>query len=892
MQSRRSAVLNRVWVFAVFVFTASAVSAQTVGVNPRIAGPINSANRVVIRGNVHPYARPQYDRGLVADSLSMTHMLLVLKRSPEQEASLSTLLSQQQNPSSPQYHQWLTPAQFGRLYGPADTDIMAITDWLASQGFTVNAVSPGRTVVDFSGTAGQVRAAFGTQIHRYVVNGQEHWANASDPQIPAALAPVVAGINSLHNFPLRPLHRVIGTFSKSRTTGEVKPLTPSFTFPGCGASCNALGPNDFAAIYNVLPLWNAGIDGTGQVIAIAQNTNINVQDVHSFRNVFGLPANDPRVIVNGVDPGITDPGAESEADLDVQWAGAVAKNAAIDLVVSASGASDGVTLSAQYIIDNNFAAIMSVSFGQCELFLGVTGNQQISQLWQQAAAEGITVLVAAGDQGSATCDALNAAFAVTGLAVNGLASTPYNVAVGGTSFNDIVNPSLYWNSANTSTTQASAKGYIPETTWNDSCTNAQLVLFGFSADGETNCNDPKAQQDGLLTVTGGGGGVSNCIAPTGASPTNCAGAYPKPVWQAGAGVPNDAARDVPDVSLFSGGRLGTTFYVVCQADLDPGGASCNLNSPFLDFQAIIGTSASTPAFAGMMAMVDQKTGSRQGNANPALYNLAAGLGASCASAAAPAGSCIFYDVTLGTNAMPCLRGSPACTVSGSADTYGVLTGYAAAANYDLASGLGSVNAANLANSWPSSGSNSGAAGFSLESSSVTIAIPAIGQSSSATLTVTGFGGFSGTVNLACSVSPVLGTEAPTCAFSPSAVALDSATTSAATTLQISSTAPQTSSVIFESDRSRPAFLGVIAGLICLASFFFVSEPRKRRTATLLAVVSIILLGASAGCSGGGNSPASTTTVTNIGTPAGNYVVTVTATSGNLKQATNVFVTIP
>ena len=892
MQSRRSAALNQVLFLAVFVFTVSVASAQTPGAAPRINGPINNASRVVVRGNVHPYARPQFDRGPVPDSLPLQHMLLVLKRSPEQEASLDALLSAQQSPSSAQYHQWLSPTQFGRLFGPADADITAITDWLVSQGFTVTSVSPGRTVIDFSGTAGQVRATFRTEIHRYVVNGQEHWANAADPQIPAALAPVVAGVNSLQNFPFRPLHHVIGAFSKSRTTGAIQPLTPSFVVPGCGASCNAVGPYDFAAIYNVLPLWNAGIDGTGQVIAIAQNSNINVQDVHNFRSLFGLPANDPRVIVNGTDPGITNPDAESEADLDVEWAGAVAKNAAIDLVVSSSGATDGVALSAQYIVDNNFAPVMSVSFGQCELFLGATGNQQISQMWQQAAAEGITVLVAAGDQGSATCDA-DAQFAVTGLAVNGLASTPYNVAVSGTSFNDLATPSLYWNSTNTSTTQASAKGYIPETTWNDSCTNAQLSLIGFSADGETNCNDPKAQQDGLLTVTGGGGGASGCIAPTGSSPTNCAGAYPKPVWQTGAGVPNDSARDLPDISLFSAGPFGRSFYIICQMDQDPGGQPCSLNSPFMDFLGVGGTSASTPAFAGIMAMVDQKTDSRQGNANPVLYTLAAVAGSSCPSSAAPANSCLFYDVTQGTNTMPCLKGSPNCTVSASADTYGVLTGYDSAANYDLASGLGSVNAANLVANWPSSsGLISGPSGFELQSSSRTIAIPALGQSGTATLTVSGFGGFIGTVNLACTVSPSAASSAPTCAFSPSAVAVDAASTTAASTLQVGSTPPQSTAFLLLNNGGGPVPFAAI-GLFGVVCVFVVGGRKNRRRAMAFAwVASIIFLGAVVGCSGGSSNPAPATSITNVGTPAGNYVVAITATSGNLKQTTDVFVTVP
>lgn len=904
MQTKQPATLKWVWVVAWLVLAAPALPAQTPRVPAHITAAINDANRVTLRGNVHPYARPQFDQGLAADSQPLEHMLLVLQRSAQQEAALATLLAQQQDPSSPQFHKWLTPAQFGQQFGPADADITATTDWLASQGFRINSVSPGRTVIDFSGTAAQVRTAFRAEIHRYVVNGQEHWANAGDPQIPAALAPLVAGVNSLHNFPVKPLHRITGLFEKSKSTGQVRAVKSQFTYPGpfCGGTCYDLGPYDFATIYNVLPLWNAGVDGTGQAIAIAQNTNLNLQDVRNFRSLFGLPPNDPHIIVNGIDPGITDPDSESEADLDVQWSGAVAKNAAIDLVVSASGATDGVILSAQYVVDNNFAPIMSVSFGQCELFLGTAANQQINQLWQQAAAEGITVLVASGDEGSAACESPVSQFSITGLAVNGLASTPYNVAVGGTDFNDVLNPGQFFNSTNAANTQASALGYIPEMAWNDSCTNPALTILGFSSNPETNCNNVQLQQLGFLTVAGGGGGASACTAPTAATPTSCAGGYAKPSWQIGAGVPNDGKRDVPDVSLFSGNGLAGSAYIVCQSDLDPQGQACNLNSPFLDFLAVGGTSASSPAFAGIVAMINQRTGTRQGNANPILYQLASSARASCASAAAPASSCIFYDVTAGTNAVPCLKGSLNCTVSVSSDLFGALSGYSTTTGYDLATGLGSVNATNLVNNWPVSGSGNPLAGFQILSSSLTITVPAPGKTASTAVTVNSIGGFSGTVLLSCAVAPATVANPPTCAFSPAFAILNSATPSVTVTLQVSSTAPQTTSGVpgagvgtganlaslNSGRRIDPAsgiFLAVV-GVICFAPIIFIGSERKPRV-ILLSLASFILLGA-AGCGNGSSAP----TGQIPGTPAGSYVVTITGASENLQQTTNVFVSIP
>jgi subtilase family serine protease len=460
-----------------------------------------------------------------------------------------------------------------------------------------------------------------------------------------------------------------------------------------------------------LPLWNAGIDGTGQTVAIVARTNISIQDVRDFRNLFGLPAKDPQIIVNGPDPGITSVDEEREADLDVQWSGGVAKNATIDLVVSAStNSTDGTDLSALFIVENNLAPIMSMSFGECEFFLGTSGNLMLNELWRRAAAQGITVFVAAGDQGSATCDtrALDAQF---GLAVNGLASTPYNVAVGGTDFNDLNIWQEFWNSNNNSTTQASAKGYVPESTWNDSCTNGLLATLKFSVDPETNCNNLALQAD-FLVIVGGGGGASSCTMSdfnpnTGLGDlSTCSAPYAKPSWQTGNGVPNDGKRDIPDVSLFASNGFTGSFYIMCQADADPdnSGSQCDLNSPFMHFSGVGGTSASSPAFAGIMALVNQKVGAPQGNANPVLYGLAAQQSdAACSSSASPANSCIFNDITVGTNAMPCLSGSPNCNVSNPADTFGILSGFSAGAGYDLATGLGSVNATNLVNAWVSGG---------------------------------------------------------------------------------------------------------------------------------------------------------------------------------------------
>ena len=703
----------------VLFFSLMGAGQQAATVPARVTQPVNMENLVTLRGNTHPLARPEYDQGAAPDGLPTERMLLVLQRSAEQEAALRNLLDEQQIKSSPNFHMWLTPEQFGQQFGPADADIQAVTDWFASQGFQVNHVATGRTVIEFSGTAGQVRQAFHTEIHKYVVKGEEYWANASDPQIPAALAPVVAGFASLNNFPRKPSHHVLGTFSRSKATGKVQPL---FTYPYdiCpSGTCYAVGPTDFATIYNVLPLWQGSpaIDGTGQTIAISQQSDIDPQDVADFRTMFGLPTsgNYLQVIYNGPDPGLLlYSGDETEADLDVEWAGAVAKGATIDLVVSeGTEVTYGIDLSALYIIDNNLAPIMSESYNGCEAFLGNSSIAFYNTLWEQGAAQGITILISSGDSGSAGCDSDGTA-AQYGLAISGIASTPFNVVVGGTDFNDVNNWPQYWNPpSNTSPPPSSAinsaKSYIPETTWNDSCANTGNVAgcaSGVASDGSD--------------LAAGGGGPSNCANSTWVSTSSgteitCNAGITKPAWQTGPGVPSDGVRDVPDVSLFASNGYNGSFYIICETDYTSqtgGSASCDLNAPYQDFLGLGGTSASTPAFAGIMAMVNQKYG-RQGNANYVLYPMAVPTGARCPSTSlmaptANASSCIFYDVQVGNNSVACDAGTYNCS-NQTGSGYGILVNpsnstqaaWLTTAGYDYATGLGTVNAYNLVQKWTS-----------------------------------------------------------------------------------------------------------------------------------------------------------------------------------------------
>ena len=731
------------------------LAAESNPAQARITSRVNEAALTTLRGNTHPLARPLNDRGTVADSLPIHRMLLLLQRGPDRETALRTLIDQQQSSASPNYHQWLTPQQFGQQFGPSDADIQTVTGWLTSHGFQVAKVSTGRTVIEFSGTAGQVRNAFHTAIHSYSVNGKQYYANNADPQIPTALIPVVAGAVSLHNFPRKPLSHVVGSFRKTVATGQVTPLNPNaaplYTFActagsGSASTCNALGPGDFATIYNIEKLWNPGvsgtkIDGTGQTIAIVGDSEIctqnspdwntsylgpngttvtcNSDDVATFRSLFGLPAKLPNVILDGPDPGFN--GDETEGDLDVQWSGAVAKNATIDYVIAESTeATAGTDLASEYVVDNNLAPILSESFGQCEQTLGSAQNGFEATLWEQAAAQGITVIVSAGDSGSAGCDDSNTQGAAqNGPAVNGIASTPFNVALGGTDFDITATgyQSTYWGGGNNTDTNGtkdiSATTYIPETTWNDSCAqNFTGVLTGCTT--LTNGG-----------IVGGGGGQSNCSYEDN---TGCF-YYPKPAWQtvasgSGLTVANDITRDLPDVSLFAAdGYISNSFYVVCEADFNLPAAPCSLSTNnFFDFIGVGGTSSAAPTFAGMMALVNQNMAvnhpslsARQGNANYVLYNLASKQTPSnCNSSTGPISSCTFNDITKGNNSVPCFGGSFSCSnTSTAANAFGVLepfdfstgniTGNLAwntAAGFDLATGLGSVNAYNLVTNWP------------------------------------------------------------------------------------------------------------------------------------------------------------------------------------------------
>jgi subtilase family serine protease len=704
-----------------------------------IVQPVNAADTLVLRGNTRPEAAPAADRGRVESSRQLDHMYVVLQRSAEQERALAALNERQQDPSSPDYHRWLSAEEFGAVYGPNDHDIAAVSAWLVGSGLEVLRVNKGRTFIEFSGAAARVEQALKIQLHRYLVDGTEQIANDRDPQIARALSPVVRGVVGLNDFPIHSQMHLGRYVERNLSTGKYTVLEspapresgaspaseasvePDFTSKDGGLVREFVSPYDFATIYNALPLWRAAtpIVGTGVTIAIVGEGNVNPKDIATFRKSFGLPASAPKILYTSTNPGGT---SSMENTLDVEMAGAAAPGANITLVVPPTNDALGMLEAVSYIVENEVAPIMSASYGACELKLGTATNALVNLLWQQSATAGISIFVAAGDQGSAGCmdQGMPDSADTYGLAVNGLASSPYVTAVGGTDFLWgwlSGGEGTYWNETANTATGASAKGYIPEIPWNSTCANPVIADYYFvTSAGKPEYASPEAacnaisgahnKYSPLLTIGGGSGGVSDCTTPTGTTSATCAGGYAKPPWQTGPGVPAEGKRDVPDVALFaSDGWVPESSAILFCYSGGTNPHACNYSAyDTLVYQAVGGTSAASPYWSGIMALVLQKHGgAKQGLANPTLYKLAAKEAlSSCSTATAKSGNtCTFYDIRSGTNAQPCKTDGPDCVTKIAGDKYGILSGYSATTGYDMTTGLGSVNIANLVDNWGS-----------------------------------------------------------------------------------------------------------------------------------------------------------------------------------------------
>jgi len=684
--------------------------AQTDAARPLITAPLDMNQRVRLKGNTRPEANGLNDRGRIPDTFGLDHLQLLLRRSAEREAALRQYLKELHDRTSPNFHHWLSVSQFARRFGLVQQDLGAVTGWLRQQGFTVNTVYPSTLVIDFSGTAGQVFAAFHTEIHYLSIGGARHIANMGDPEIPAALAPAVAGIVSLHDF---------------RPHTNFKPK-PAYTFSSGETTRYAVVPADLATIYNLNPLFSAGISGQGQTIVVIEDTNVySTADWTVFRSTFGLssyssgsftqvhPA--PSGTNNCTNPGVV-AGNESEAELDAEWASAAAPSAAVVL----ASCQDTTTMFGGLIALENLVnggsppAIVSISYGECEAENGATANAAYNEVYQQAVALGTSIFVSAGDEGAASCDA-DQSKSTHGIGVSGFASTPYNVAVGGTDFGDNYagTTGSYWSATN-SATYASALSYVPEIPWNDSCASSLIAAaegYGTSYGTGGFCNSTAGIKN-FLTTASGSGGPSGCA--TGAPSTSgvvsatCQG-YSKPSWQSVTGNPADGVRDTPDVSLFAANGVWGHYYVYCDSDTSDKGVACT-GAPS-GWSGAGGTSFASPIMAGFQALVNQKTGSLQGNPNYVYYPLAAGQyasGLACNSSLGNAASsgCVFHDVTLGDMDVNCQGQNSCYDPSGSNGVLSTSTGsfanaYGAGVGWDFASGLGTINAYNLVNFWNS-----------------------------------------------------------------------------------------------------------------------------------------------------------------------------------------------
>jgi subtilase family serine protease len=672
---------------------------------PRIQTAVDDRVRVTLHGNTRPEANAANDLGEVTDSLPLEHVQLLLKRSADRQAAFDAYTESLADKTSPNYHKWLTPEQIGATYGVAQQDIDTVTAWLTMHGLTVNTVYPNRLLIDFSGSAAQIRDAFSTEIHRYEANGRVHLANAADPQIPAALAPVVEGIVSLHDF-------------KPHAT-----FKPKYTFDGGGFTTYAVTPPDLATIYHLNKLFAAGYTGKGQTIVVIEDTNVfSTADWTTFRKTFGLAGYTEGKFVqvhptpksgsnNCQNPGYQT-GNDGEAILDAEYASAAAPNATIELASCADTTTTfGGLIALQNLLNASAAppALVSISYGECEALNGAAANAAYSRTYQQAVAEGVSVFVSTGDEGAASCDA-NKDKATHGIGVSGFASTPYNVAVGGTDFSDAYSgtSTTYWNATNT-VSDGSAKSYIPEIPWNDSCGSlviAHELGFGATYGAKGLCNSTVGE-DMFLTTASASGGPSHCAtgAPTvdGVVSGSCKG-YAKPSWQSIVGNTADGVRDIPDVSLFAANGVWGHYYIVCYSNMAGGGLPCT--GPASGWAGAGGTSFSTPIMAGIQALVTQKWG-RQGNPNPTYYKIARAEYGSAGSAACnsvrgvgAASSCVFYDVTQGDMDVNCTGTHNCYRPSG---TNGVLStsdkAYSRAfrtnSGWDFATGIGTVNAYNL-----------------------------------------------------------------------------------------------------------------------------------------------------------------------------------------------------
>jgi len=793
---------------------ASVVSSGQV--KNRILQPIDKSHMVRLRGNVHLLTQKAADLGRLSGSKQLKNVTLLFNQSAEQKADLKTLIEQQKDPQSPHYHKWLTPEQYAARFGMSQDDIEKVATWLRSQGLTVESVSRSRTSISFTGSVAQLESVFQTEFHQFSLDGETRLANVTEPSVPAALSGAVVGFWKMNDFRWKP--RAIA-----------RNVRPRFTDPN--STDTFLAPADVATIYNVNPLYDAGFDGSGHTIAVVGQTSIKLSDVNAFRTAAGLPNNPPVLFLVPGGSSILNTSDEVEADLDVEWAGAIAKNATVLYVYTdQSQASGGVIDAFKFVIENNLAPVISISYGACE-----TANngdpfiQLIQMLTGQAQIQGQSISSSIGDSGATDCEPATptATMASTGLTVDIPGAVAEVTAVGGTTFtgDDNKNP-IYWNPTNDPITHGSALQYIHETTWND----------------------------GFGSATGGGVAHNHLL--------------PKPSYQT-ALTPVDGHRDVPDIALSASPEHDP--YLVCDAS-KAGGAACT--SGFGHALLVGGTSAGAPVFASMLTLINQATENSAGQAsiNPTLYSLA-GSASTYQSA--------FHDVTTGNNKQACQVGSTGCTSSP--------IGYSAGTKYDLTTGLGSVDVFNLAQAWPGFTLTPK---YDLSSTPTSITVTTKGTPTGSTLTVHGNGGFAGTVDMGCFVmtpNTDIGCTLNS-SSNPISVNLTAAAPSVNVALSITTVAPHTAKFF----PGFPMQWVGWTGWMLLASSIGLAYLLRNRRRLILRFCALSLLAIGMACGGGSSTNGNNNGgggITTGGTTSGTYIVAIITVSGSVSHTINVPVTV-
>jgi pseudomonalisin len=791
--------------------------------NTRLPNAIPQADRITSRaslrattrlaGHLPSWAIAANDAGPLSPDTTL-RLTFVLSRSPERQAAFTQLLADQQNPASSSYHRWLTPQQIGTLYGPTQHDLDTLTGWLATAGLNLKELAPSHVFVTVEAPVSTVANALGTSFRNFSLRdatgrATPHIAATANPAIPTALAAIVTSITGLADSPITPDHHLI-------TPSSVASPSPDLTN---GNGSHNIVPADFAVIYNLNPVYQSGINGTGQKIAVLGRSQVLPADITALETLTGIPNKLPNTIIPpaGVDPGMTgtnptsgtNPGDQGEATVDVGRVIATAPGAQVDLVVSgAVGGLDGLYIAATYAVQTLNDPVINISFSSCEANSTLT-TAGVSGFWntlfEQAAGQGISVIVSSGDSAAAECQPAGQAATGTQVrSINTLCASSYATCVGGTEFADFTSPSTYWKTTNstnpiTNATYESAISYIPEGAWNEPGTASPFL------------------------VNGTGGGASIYI--------------PKPSWQTGAGVPADNFRDIPDVSFASSSH---DSYLVCLAY---GGATCTTSGGNIsNVGGVAGTSVAAPAMAAIAALLNQKSGGSQGNLNPLLYDLATN---------APA---VFHDATPATSGVAsCDINTPSmCNNStpSSAALTGGLAGYPLTAGYDLATGLGSLDVAAFLNTYAR------VASISVSAASPSLTLQRGDTTSNTDVLTLGSFAYAGNASLACTVTYTGATPAassPICNIAPSTVALTGGGT-ATTTLTLATSTPVSAAL---APLTPPASREVPVSRLAFASLFLLALlPAKRYSRSLrawrsLPVYLLLLagLGALSACSG-------------------------------------------